>query len=136
MKLEYLGDSDMKLAHIAIAAALIAPAGTAAAQSQSDARCILVANAFSKNSKDANSAKAAEAASYFYLGRVSEGMSAAQLKALFEAASKGLTNENAGSTMEACVKPIQARITMLQSISQSSQAAQPASPTQKKPEGR
>jgi hypothetical protein len=129
MKLEYLGDSDMKLAHIAIAAALIAPAGT-------DARCILVANAFSKNSKDANSAKAAEAASYFYLGRVSEGMSAAQLKALFEAASKGLTNENAGSTMEACVKPIQARITMLQSISQSSQAAQPASPTQKKPEGR
>ena len=126
----------MKLAHIAIGIALLAPAATAAAQSQSDAKCILVATAFAKSSKDANSQKAAELAYYFYLGRIGDGMSAAQAKTMFDTAGKALTNENAGPTMDACVKTIQARMTLLQSISPPAQSAQPAPPTQKKPEGR
>lgn len=130
----------MKFMHFAIAAALLAPAGSVAAQTATDAKCILVANAFAKNTKDANSQRAAEAALYFYLGRVKDGATAAQLRALFDAQTKTLTNENAGPTMDACVKDIQTRISLLQQISTSSGAApaQPATPpsTQKKPEGR
>lgn len=126
----------MNVIKIITAAALLAPAGTAAAQTATDANCILVANAFAKNSKDANEQKAAEAALYFYLGRVKDGETSAQLKALFDSSSKTLTNANAGTTMQACMKTFQDRINLLQSLSGSSQPAQPASPTQKKPEGR
>jgi len=128
----------MKFSHIALGAALLAPAGTAAAQTATDANCILVANAFAKNSKDANEQKAAEAALYFYLGRVKDSETGPQLKALFDSSSKTLSNANAGTTMQACMKTFQGKIMLLQSLApaQAAQPAQPASPTPKKPEGR
>lgn len=126
----------MNAIKIITAAALLAPAGTAVAQSQGDAKCVLVSTAFAKSSKDADSQKAAESAYYYYVGRIGDGMSAAQLKATFDAAAKTLTNENAGPTMDGCVKAIQTKMTLLQSISTPSQPTKPASPTQKKPEGR
>ena len=128
----------MKFSHIAIGAALLAPASSVTAQTATDANCILVANAFAKNSKDANEQKAAEAALYFYLGRVKDSETGPQLKALFDSSSKTLSNANAGTTMQACMKTFQGKIMLLQSLApaQAAQPAQPASPTQKKPEGR
>ena len=125
----------MKFSHIAIGAALLAPASSVTAQTATDANCILVANAFAKNSKDANEQKAAEAALYFYLGRVKDSETGPQLKALFDSSSKTLSNANAGTTMQACMKTFQGKIMLLQSLAPA-QAAQPASPTQRKPEGR
>jgi len=128
----------MKFSHIAIGAALLAPASSVTAQTATDANCILVANAFAKNSKDANEQKAAEAALYFYLGRVKDSETGPQLKALFDSSSKTLSNANAGTTMQACMKTFQGKIMLLQSLApaQAAQPAQPASPTPKKPEGR
>ncbi len=117
----------MKATTIAIAGALLLSSGAAAAQSATDAQCIILSNAFAKNSKDANAQKLAESAFYFYLGRLGDSSTPAQLKTLFEAQSKTITDATAGNMMNACIKPLQAKVQMLQSLS-------PA--PQKKPEGR
>jgi hypothetical protein len=122
----------MKFTRIALAAALLGTSGAAAAQSATDAGCILVSNAFAKNSKDANAQKAAEASLYFYLGRIPDGTSSAHLKTLFDAQAKTITETNAGPTMNKCVQAIQSKFQLLQSLSGNPPAAAPS----KKPEGR
>ena len=117
----------MKVRTITIAAVLFMTSGAAAAQSATDAGCILDSNAFAKSSKDANAQKTAVAALYFYLGRISDSTTPAQLKTLFEQQSKTITDATAGNVMNACVKGIQTKVQLLQSLS--------PQPT-KKPEGR
>ena len=122
----------MKPLTIALAATLLVTSGAAAAQSASDAGCILVSNAFARGAKEADQQKTAEATLYFYLGRVSDTMTATQLKALFDQQSKTLTDATAGNVMNNCVKAIQTKLQLLQSIGPAPQ--QPSQ--QKKPEGR
>jgi hypothetical protein len=123
----------MKFTRIALAAALVMTSGAATAQSATDAGCILVSNAFAKDAKDPKAQQAAQAALYFYLGRVSDSTSAAQLKALFEAQSKTINETNAGPMMNKCVQAIQSKFQLLQSLGGK---PAPAAAPQKKPEGR
>jgi hypothetical protein len=116
----------MKLTRIAMAAALLMSGGAAVAQSATDAGCILVSNAFAKNAKDDNAKKLAEASLYFYLGRLGDSATPAQLKTLFEQQAKTITDAKAGPMMNACASKLQAKMQMLQSMSQPPQ----------KPEGR
>lgn len=137
----------MKLLAPVIAGAAVLLTGTAAtAQSVTDAQCIIVGNVFASQSKDANQQKAAEAAVYFYLGRVRDGTTSAQLKALFDQAAKPLSDTTLGPKMNECMKNIAGKIQLLESLSPK-QAGQPAGttttpratqpqPQQKKPEGR
>ena len=106
----------MKAITLILAAALLASGGAATAQTASDAQCIVLANAFAKDAKDAGQKQAAEAALYFYLGRLGDTMKPAQLKALLDAQTKSLTNETAGPAMDKCVAAIQAKIEMMQSL--------------------
>jgi len=115
----------MKIISFAAAAALLATSGAAAAQSATDARCILLASAFAKQDKDANAQKLAEATFYFYLGRVGSQETAAQLKTLFAAQAKTLTDATAGEGMNNCVKDFQSRIQLIDSLSGSEPAAAP-----------
>jgi hypothetical protein len=125
----------MKIKYIALAAALAATSGAAAAQSANDARCILLASSFAGQSKDATQQKVAEDTLYFYLGRVPGQPTAAQMKAALDAQDKTITDANAGQLMGDCVKAVQAKVTTLQTIAQQSQAAAPATkPTN--PQGR
>ena len=101
--------------------------GAAAAQSATDIQCIILSNAFAKDAKDANAQKLAEASLYFYLGRVSDSATATQLKTQLEQQSKTLSDATAGNLMNGCVKTIQTKVQMLQSL---------APPPPKKPEGR
>jgi hypothetical protein len=117
----------MKLPTIALGAALLATSGAAAAQSATDARCILLSNVFAQQAKDANAQKAAEASLYFYLGRIGSGATAAQMKALFEAQGKTITQANAGSLMGDCAKAVQAKVDLLQSLAPAQQP-KPAPP--------
>jgi hypothetical protein len=117
----------MKPFTIAVAAVLLTSSAAAAAQSASDAECILLSNVFANNTKDPTAQKAAEAALYFYLGRVSDKTTAAQLKALFEAQAKTLDDKTAGPKMNACVQALQTKVKMMQSLS-------PQAP--KQPQGR
>jgi hypothetical protein len=116
----------MKAIHIAIAAALLTTSGAAAAQSATDARCILLSNVFAKQAKDANAQKLAEASLYFYLGRVNGQTTGAQLKTLFDQQAKTITDATAGALMSDCVKTLQAKVQLLQSVA--AQAKPPAQP--------
>jgi hypothetical protein len=106
----------MKLFSVAVAAALLATSGAAAAQSASDARCILLSSAFAKQNQDANAQKLAEATFYFYLGRIGASATPAQLKTLFESQGKTLSDATAGEGMNTCVKDFQSKVQMLQNL--------------------
>jgi hypothetical protein len=120
----------MTLTRIVIAAVLLTTSGAAAAQSATDAGCFLLSNAFAQSSKDANAQKAAEAASYFYLGRIGSQATAAQLKTLFDDQAKKITDATAPAMMTACVKELQAKAALVQSLAPK-QPAQPAQPPKK-----
>ena len=125
----------MKTLPLALAAALLATGGTAGAQSANDARCILVANVFAGQAKDAKQQKIAEDTLYFYLGRIPGQPTAAQLKAALEAPGKSITNANAGPIMNDCVKSVVAKVQVLQSLAAQSKPA-PESKAPAKPQGR
>ena len=113
----------MKATHLTLAAALLASSGAAAAQTATDAQCLIVSNAFAQGAKDADQRKTAEATLYFYLGRIGERMTSTQLKSLFDTEAKTLTDKTAGATMNKCVQAVQSKVQLLESLSP---AAEPA----------
>ena len=117
----------MKIMSIAIGAAILASGAAASAQTASDAKCIVVSNAFAKQQKDAAAQKLAQATFYFYLGRISGSTTPAQLKTVLEQQAKSLTEATAGPAMNECAKTFQSRLQMLQTISE---------PPTKQPQGR
>ena len=125
----------MKAPLAALAAALLATSGAASAQSATEARCILLANAFAAQSKDANQQKLAEDSLYFYLGRITGQPTAAQMKVVMDAQAKTLTDANAGTLMGECVKAVQAKVQLLQTLAAQSQP-QPATKPPANPQGR
>jgi hypothetical protein len=116
----------MKIISLAVAAALLATSGAAAAQSANDARCILLASAFAKQDKDQNAQKLAEATFYFYLGRIASQETGTQLKTLFAAQAKTLTDANSGEGMNNCVKDFQTKIQLINSLAGPEPAPAPA----------
>lgn len=119
----------MKTIQAALAAALLASSGAAAAQTATDAQCLIVSNAFARGAKDADAQKTAEATLYFYLGRVGDRMTSAQLKTLLDTETKTITEKTAGATMNKCVQVVGSKVQLLENLS-------PAPPAAKKPEGR
>jgi len=131
----------MPVLRIAFAAVLLLAGTAASAQTETDAQCLILSNIFAKQAKEAPQQKAAEAAVYFYMGRVRTGITAAQMKALLETASKPITDANAGPKMNDCLKTLQATGQLLQSIAPPPETApatapKPAQPNQPKPQGR
>jgi len=124
---------EMKIVRIGLATALLAASGAAGAQSATDARCLLLSNAFANGAKDENAKKAGEVAGYFYLGRISNSMTGPQLKALLDAQVKTLTAQTAPGVMNNCASAIQTKVNLLQSISgaPAKPAATPAKPATK-----
>ena len=123
----------MKTTPIALAAALLASAVPAAAQTATEARCIVLSNVFAKEGKDANAQKLAEVSLYFYLGRVGPQASTAQLKALLDQQARTITDANAGTLMGECVKTVQAKLQLLSNVAAQ---AQPAAKPPAQPQGR
>lgn len=107
----------MKAISIAAAAAVLATGAAASAQTATDARCILLSSAFAKEAKDPQAQKVAEAAFYFYLGRIGAAASAAQLKSVLDAQVNTITDAGAGGQMNECVKGVQAKVQLVQSLS-------------------
>jgi putative SOS response-associated peptidase YedK len=106
----------MKPLSIALAAALLVTGGTSAAQSASDARCIVLATGFANQSKDANQQKIAEDTLYFYLGRVGGQPSLAGFKAMLDAQAKTITDATADALMAQCVSAVKSKVVLLQSL--------------------
>ena len=106
----------MKTLRIALAATLLMTGAAATAQSANDARCILLSNVYAKQKQDTNAQKLAEAAFYFYLGRISPSVTATQLKTLLDAQAKTVTDATAGGLMNTCAKEFEAKLQLLQSL--------------------
>ncbi|MFL6725242.1 MAG: hypothetical protein ACJ8FS_01860 [Sphingomicrobium sp.] len=119
----------MKAAPIALAAALLLPGAPAGAQTASDVRCLILSNVFAQKAAEPDVQKVAQASFYFYLGRVADRVTAPQLKALFDAQSKTITDATAGAMMKNCVQTLQSRADLLQSLAPP--PAQPAQPPKK-----
>jgi hypothetical protein len=115
----------MKSLRIALAASLLMTGAAASAQSATDVRCILLSSAFAKQNQDANAQKLAEAAFYFYLGRIGASATPAQLKALFDQQAKTLSDSTAGGLMNACAKEFQSKVQLLDSLAPPPPAATP-----------
>jgi len=125
----------MKTTRLVLAAVLAATSTATAAQSAADARCIVLATAFANQSKDANQQKLAEDSLYFYLGRIAGQPSTAQFKTALDAQSKTITDANAGTLRGDCVKAVQVKVQLLQTLAaQSAPPAQATKPTN--PQGR
>lgn len=106
----------MRVTPFIIGAALLMSSGAVSAQTATDAQCLLLSNAFGRNAKDADAQKTAEATVYFYLGRIRDQTTAAQLKSLFDQASKTVTQANAATLMDSCVKNVQSKMDLVQSV--------------------
>jgi hypothetical protein len=130
----------MKLARIAIAAALLLTSGAATAQTATDIGCLMISNVFARDTSDANKQKLAQALSFFYLGRIGRNATPAQLKALMSQQEKTITDATAGPLMNECVKDFQSKLQQVDSLApktppqQPQQPAQPPKPAQ--PQGR
>ena len=104
----------------------------ASAQSANDAGCLLLSNVFAQKAAEPEVKKIAESAFYFYLGRVADSTTAAQLKSLLDAQGKSITDTTAGTMMKNCVQTMQNRSDLLQSLSTPAPAQQrPAQPPKK-----
>ena len=82
------------------------------------AGCLVVSNAFAKTLIDDKSRRTAQAALYFFLGRIDDRITAAQLKGTLEEQARLINNSNAPELMNSCLKLVQARAQLLLSISQ------------------
>ena len=118
----------MKMIKLIFAASLLTTGGAAAAQSATEARCIVLANVFSQTAKDENAKQLAQASLYFYLGRMTVQPTPAQMKAALDQQAKTLTDANAGQLMGDCVKPVRDKVLLLQAISPQQPASPPAKP--------
>lgn len=106
----------MKATQLALAASLLASGTAAAAQTATEARCIILSNAFAKQAKDADAQKLAEASLYFYLGRIAGQPTTAQMKAVMDQQAKTITRANAGPLMRDCALPVQSKVALLESL--------------------
>jgi hypothetical protein len=111
-----------------IAAALLMTGGAASAQSASDAQCFILSNALAQQAKNADDQKAAEVSIYFYLGRIGAQETAAQLKTLLDAQAKTITQANAGTLMNGCIKNVQDKMQLVQSLAPPQQQQQQPKP--------
>lgn len=122
----------MRFFLVAAAAAALACSAAATAQSNSDARCIVLSSAFARSGPNEQAKQLAQAALNFYLGRVSPAASSAQLKALFDQQMATITDANDGQLMGECIKNFQAVVSRVDNIAAQSKPA--TKPTQ--PDGR
>ncbi len=97
-------------------ASIAVVAAPASAQPTNDVRCLLASNFFMKAAKDEKVRRLAEAAMYFYLGRIQGRLNATQLKAALAREQKALNAANAGPTMNNCTKNMQVSAELLQRI--------------------
>ena len=105
----------MKVIPILAAAALFTATGAAAAPSAHDARCVVLSNVYASDTSDPKAQKIAEAAFYFYLGRIGPA-TGAEIKTMFAQQGKTITDATAGGLMDGCVKEFQSRLQLIQSL--------------------
>ena len=100
-------------------AAPAAPAVRGTPPARTDAGCILVANVFASQLKNADQKALSQNVLFFYFGRLDARASESQMKAeLRQARSVQLTNETAGALMNSCAQGMQSRAKVFEGVLQ------------------
>lgn len=94
------------------------PTAAVKAPAPTTAGCLLVSNAFANSSTDDKDRTLARASLYFFMGRIDNGTTAAQLKAAFAAQERVINNANASEVMNECLKLVQAKSDLLKSVAE------------------
>jgi hypothetical protein len=105
------------------AGSLLFAAAPAAAQGRADVRCLMLSNFFVKFGQGQEVKKVAEAAKYYYLGRVHGEFSDNQLAALLLAEQKALRAAHAGQAMHACARQMLVSAARVESVGRRLQQA-------------
>lgn len=113
----------IKFFPLAAATVMLAGSTTASAQSNSDARCIVLSSAFARGGPNEQAKQLAQAALNFYLGRVSPSASSAQLKAQLDEQMATITDANDGKLMGECIKNFQSVVSRIDNIAAQSRPA-------------
>jgi len=92
----------------ALAAIVPGSAVAAAPTIQTDAQCLVLANALSNSTKDENAQRSLFAAHFFYLGRLRVEVGNDKLPAAIADAEKILKPDTANAMMQACGAGVQA----------------------------
>jgi hypothetical protein len=98
-----------------------APTPQSSAQSTAPAttlNCLLASNVFAQNETDPKQKTLALQTLYFYLGRIEPQTSPQQFKAALKRTADALKGVSAGPLMNACVRELQTKAEMLQSVGQ------------------
>ena len=88
----------------------------ATAQATTDVKCLMASNLFSKAAKDPKARTVAEAAKYFYLGRISGRLNEQQIRAQMQAQAKTITKANAGNVMNSCIRQMQSGAAVIERV--------------------
>ena len=109
----------MKL--VQITSILVALAGAAHAEPpvNENIRCIMLSNLYANGAKDEHLREIASDSRFFYLGRIADSMTEAQIKAAAIAEGKTISNANAGAEMNRCAEPMIARAKLMSAVSAS-----------------
>jgi hypothetical protein len=100
-------------------AAPAAPAVRGTPPARTDAGCILVANVFASQLKNADQKALSQNVLFYYFGRLDARAGDAQMKTeLRQARSVQLTNDTAGALMNSCAQEMQARAKTFEGIMQ------------------
>jgi hypothetical protein len=76
----------------------------------------MASNFFAKSASDANARKVAEAASYYFLGRVSAKLNDSQLRSALAAEQKALRGSNMNSVMQQCTRIVRSNAERVQNL--------------------
>lgn len=113
-------EDDVKRATILLLAAVSAAATAVPvrAQTPSAVSCLVVSAAWSTSTKDAKAKQLALAAAAFYLGRLDSATTPAQFKSAYDRERRALTQKKAGPLMNSCVRVMQDKARMVETVRQ------------------
>lgn len=96
--------------------ALILATSPAAAQELNDSRCLIASSVYAKGAKDPKARVLAEAAKYFYLGRLAATFDQARIRRDMIAERKTFGASDTGKIMSACARQMQAAAVAVQNL--------------------
>jgi hypothetical protein len=103
-------------------AAAPAPA-PAAVPPPTTAGCLLVSNLVAKHATEAKDRDLAQSAFYFFIGRLGDRTTPDQLKSAFQAQERLIKAATVSPLMNACLRQMQQKLQMIQSVGQQLQQA-------------
>lgn len=101
-----------------VKAPAVAPAAPVTAPAATTAGCLLVSNAFATGATEEKYRSLAQAALYFFMGRIDDRTTPEQLKSALNEQGRVINKDNASELMNSCLRLVQEKSLLLKSAAQ------------------